>query len=95
MISFRLSAQDYNCLRQLCFEQGIASVSEMARAAIRLLLQQPSQIPTQTLESRVAELEGRLQQLAREIHNLNPASSLLPIRSARQFAPAVAVSSSE
>ena len=71
MISFRLSAEEYDRFRELCFAHGIRSVSEMARAAINMLLQQPARAPEEALEARVAELEGRLHMLALEIRKLS------------------------
>jgi len=71
MISFRLTAEEYEKFRELCFTQGIGSISEMARAAINMLLQQPARAPQEALESRVAELEGRLHMLAVELKKLN------------------------
>lgn len=71
MISFRLTAEEYDKFRELCFIHGIRSVSEMARAAINLLLQQPTRAPQEALESRVAELEGRLHILALEMKKRN------------------------
>jgi hypothetical protein len=73
MISFRLTAEEYDKFRELCFAQGIRSVSEMARAAMHLLVQQPARVPQEALESRVAELEGRLHVLALEVKKLNHA----------------------
>jgi hypothetical protein len=37
-ISFRLTAEEYDRFHQFCFEQNIASVSEVARAAPSSLL---------------------------------------------------------
>ena len=71
MISFRLTAEEYEKFRELCFTHGVGSISEMARAAINLLLQQPARAPQETLEYRVAELEGRLHMLALELKKLN------------------------
>ncbi len=51
MISFRLTADEYDKCRELCFAQGLRSVSEMARAAINLLLQQPDRLPAGGLGS--------------------------------------------
>lgn len=73
MISFRLTAEEYDKFRELCFAQGIRSVSEMARAAMHLLVQQPARMPQEALESRVAEIEGRLHVLALEIKKLSHA----------------------
>lgn len=71
MITFRLSGEEYDKFRDLCFTQGIRSVSETARAAVSLLLQQPSQVTQVSLESRISELEGRVHLLALELKRLN------------------------
>jgi hypothetical protein len=72
MISFRLTSDEYDKCRELCFDRGVRSVSEMARAGINLLLQQPDRMPEEALEARVAELEGRLRMLALELKKLKP-----------------------
>lgn len=71
MISLRLTAEEYDCLRELCFTHGIRSVSEMARTAINMLLQDPALVPQESLDTRVAELESRLHMLALEVKKLN------------------------
>ncbi len=71
MISFRLTAEEYDRFRELCFAHGIRSVSEMARAAINMLLQQPARAPQEALESRLAEVEGRLNMLSLQIKQLH------------------------
>ena len=71
MISFRLTAEEYDRFRELCYSNGIRSVSEMARAAINMMLSQPSRAPQEALETRVSELESRLHLLALEIKKLN------------------------
>jgi hypothetical protein len=71
MISFRLTPEEYDRCRQLCFTQGLRSVSEMARAGINLLLQQPARVSHEALETRVTELEGRLHMLALELKKLS------------------------
>lgn len=76
MISFRLSAEEYDRLRDLCFTNGIRNVSEMARTAINSMLQQPGHAPRQSLEARMTGLEDRFQLLAVEFKRLR-----------RQFAP--------
>jgi hypothetical protein len=70
MISFRLTAEEYDRFRELCYRNGIRSVSEMARAAINLMLAQPARAPQESLESRVSELESRLHLLSLEIKRL-------------------------
>jgi uncharacterized small protein (DUF1192 family) len=71
MISFRLTAEEYERFLELCYSQGIRSVSEMARAAINMMFAQPERAPEETLEVRVAELEGRFRLLALEVKRLS------------------------
>jgi hypothetical protein len=84
MISFRLTAEEYERFRELCYSNGIRSVSEMARAAINLMLSQPARAPREALETRVSELESRLHLLSLEIRKLNQ-------HSAHNLAPDVAI----
>ena len=70
MVSFRLTAAEYEQFRDICFTHGIRNVSEMARVAINLLLQQPTSTAQKTLETRVSELEGRLNILALELKQI-------------------------
>jgi Arc/MetJ-type ribon-helix-helix transcriptional regulator len=71
MISFRLSEQEYELLREVCFKNGVRSVSELGRAAINMLLQQPARAPQHSLASRVSDLEGRLHLLSMEVRKLS------------------------
>ena len=76
MVSFRLSAEEYERFRERCLTSGTRSVSEMVRTAINLFLEQPARVP---LEARVAELEGRLHMLAMEMKKIEEtASQLVP-----------------
>src|SRR5580658_3926622 len=70
MVSFRLTADEYDRFRELCSTCGTRSVSELARAAINSLLKQPAQVPREALESRVTELEGRVNMLRLEFRKL-------------------------
>ena len=67
MVSFRLTEEEYDRLRDLCFTNGVRSVSEMARAALNQLLRQPARVQQETVECRLADLEGRVQMLALEL----------------------------
>ncbi len=75
MISFRLTAEEYERFRELCYTHGIRSVSEMARSAINMMLSQPSRAPQEALETRVSELESRLHLLSLEIKRMNQHST--------------------
>jgi hypothetical protein len=70
MVSFRLSTDEYERFRELCFSHGLQSVSEMARKAIGLLFQEPMATPDQSLELRVAGLEGRFKLLVADMKRL-------------------------
>lgn len=70
MISFRLTAEEYDQVREACLAQGIRSISEMARAAIYIVLQQPVRPPENSVESRLTQIEGRLRLLSLEIEQL-------------------------
>jgi hypothetical protein len=74
MISFRLTADEYNEIRKLCLTHGIRSVSEMARTAIHLLLREPARVQGESVEARLSDLEGRLQILALELKQLQEGS---------------------
>jgi Ribbon-helix-helix protein, copG family len=67
MISFRLTADEYDRFHELCAACGTRSVSELARAAINALLKQPAHASSDSIESRVAELEGRVNSLRSEL----------------------------
>ncbi len=88
MISFRLTQEEYEKFRRVCFTHGIKSVSEMARAAINMLLQDPERAPNEAIESRVAELEARVHMLFLELKRLDRSASLLPVNLATNF-PAI------
>ena len=75
MISFRLTAEEYDRFRELCSTCGTRSVSELARAAINSLLKQPAQVPEEALEYRVAELEGRVNLLRSEFRKLRQSAA--------------------
>ena len=70
MISFRLTAEEYNRFHELCASCGTRSVSELARTAINALLKQPPQVPRETLEYQVATLEGRVNMLLLEFKRM-------------------------
>jgi hypothetical protein len=60
MVSFRLSADEYEKIRNLSFSQGLGSVSEVARTAIHTLLNNPKAVSSLSLDVRIADLEGRM-----------------------------------
>ena len=71
MVSFRLTKDEYDRFRELCFTHGIRSVSELARLGLRLLLQQPERLPQESLQTRVAALEARFHMLSLQLKSEN------------------------
>ena len=83
MISFRLSEEEHERFRQLCFTHGIRSVSELARVAMNNYFERPSRVPHHSLEYRIAELENRLQSLALELQKLTQPDNIGALASRR------------
>jgi hypothetical protein len=74
MITFRLTSDEYEKCREVCFSRGISSVSDMARTGIKLLIQQPDRVGPQALETRVSDLESRFRLLLLEFRRMNQTS---------------------
>jgi hypothetical protein len=55
----------------------------MARAAINMLLQEPGRAPNEAIESRVSELEARVNMLFLELKRLDRSGISLPV----EFSP--------
>jgi hypothetical protein len=70
MISFRLSARDYERLREFRVTRGARSISELARAAVSELIGSLAPPSDHPLETRVNELEGQLQMIALELKKI-------------------------
>jgi len=78
VISIRLSEEEYCHLQDLCVRKGADSISELARAAMKLLVSQEkeSESDKSEIESRVNEMHSRVSILDREVARL---SSLMGI----------------
>jgi hypothetical protein len=72
LVSFRLSEEDYRSLIEICQTRGARSVSEVARDAMHGLLgvNGHGNGPDAKLESKVVQLQGRLEELDREVKRL-------------------------
>jgi hypothetical protein len=72
IISVRLTADEYISFRDLCYAQGIPTLSELARKAMQIMVQQsPSQSCQDSVETRLSQLEGRLKLLTLEVNRLD------------------------
>jgi hypothetical protein len=71
MVTFRLTPEDYERVRELCLSHGLGTVSELARTALNsFLLAGPAMASEQSLTERVSELEGRVRILSSDMHRL-------------------------
>lgn len=69
MVSFRVSPEEYRSLCQACVTQGARSVSELARAAVRLLI--VGNNVSVAFEDQVQELRTRVQFLTTELERIS------------------------
>ena len=83
-ICFRIDAEEYEQVRQLCLEQGTGNLSEMARAGLKLILSQPNLARSESLASRVADLESKLRSLYLEMKRLHPSPASPQLSSAAE-----------
>jgi hypothetical protein len=84
MVSFRLTREEHDRFRELCLSHGLPSISEMARAAIKMMFGDPA--PHQSFESRLADLETRVAFLTTELQKLTHEPLPQPIQTRRASA---------
>lgn len=70
VVSFRLSQEEYEHLRQKSLAQGAHSVSDCARAAVLLLLADRTAAPADEFEAKIARLDEKMRQVEREVQRL-------------------------
>jgi len=77
MVSFRLSEDEYESLRQLCVTGAARSVSDLARDAVHQLMQKDTEehfeIALRKLEDRVDSLDHKVHYLSASLGQTNPA----------------------
>ena len=73
IVSFRLSEEEYECLRQKSLTQGTHSTSDCARAAVLLLLADRTAAPADDFQAKVAQLDQRVRRVERELQQLGRA----------------------
>lgn len=69
MLSLRLSSDEYRALRQACIEQGIESISELARNAMHKAIVPQQQ--RQSLTEEVRDLRARVRVILVELERLS------------------------
>jgi predicted DNA-binding protein len=70
MVSFRLSAEDYQRLREACVAAGIQNVSELARSAMNRIIEDKDSNHF-TLDSQVRELREKVRHITLELDRLD------------------------
>jgi len=68
MVSFRLSAEEYDRLRQAGTAHGLNNLSELARVAMNRLLDTPAPVG---LPEQVQELRVKIENLSTELKRLS------------------------
>ena len=71
MISFRLSPEEFQTLQAACIEQGIRSISDMARMAMQRVISPQSS--EDRLSEEVCDLRDRVRALSFEVDRLSKA----------------------
>ena len=69
-VSIRLTETEYSRLRDLSFSYGMRSVSDMARSALNIVLQQGERSHEELTESRLSEVENRVQMITGELKRI-------------------------
>lgn len=70
MISFRLSEDEYEILKKDSLHRGARSVSDYAGSTLRRLIASQAGIHGDGFEARIEQLDGRMQELNREVRRL-------------------------
>ncbi len=71
VISIRLSAEEYDELQALCATKGADSISELARAGLKLLMLNERTNGHTAIAGRVEAIDTRVSELARDVERLN------------------------
>ena len=71
MISIRMSDEEYRTLKTLCYAHGTRSVSDIAREAIRKLMEVNEEPDDRAFLARLEEFNGRLTLLDHEVARLS------------------------
>jgi Arc/MetJ-type ribon-helix-helix transcriptional regulator len=69
MVSFRVSPEEYRSLCQACSAQGVRSVSELARAAVQMLIK--AKTVSEAFDDQLQDLRTRVQFLSAELERLS------------------------
>jgi hypothetical protein len=83
VISIRLSADEYNQLQSLCVTKGVDSFSELARAAMKMLIHHENgsgqAAPDNAIDVRVSEMDERVSALDRQVARMSSMMGLVQL----------------
>ena len=71
VVSIRLSNEEYDQFQSLCVARGTDSISELVRAALRMLANIEESNNKVNIQSRVESMDTRMMQLDREVARLS------------------------
>lgn len=71
MISFRLSAEEYEHFKHCCLERGVHNVSELAREALHRYMTGDGNGNGSPLERQVETLQMQIEDLTLRVENLS------------------------
>jgi uncharacterized protein (DUF1778 family) len=70
IVSFRLSQEEYDALKDTCITQGARSISDFARSAACRLARNGNGFPDEAAETTVRTLQARVEELERQVRRL-------------------------
>lgn len=72
IVSFRLSPEEYEAMKERCITEGARSISDLARASACRSLTASRESPSRNLvsEATIRLLRARVDELEREVHRL-------------------------
>ena len=87
IVSFRLSQEEYDALKDTCIAQGARSISDFARSAACHLARNGNGSPDEALQAAVRTLQARVEELDREVkrlaHALEPSQPATPSKKSK------------
>jgi Arc/MetJ-type ribon-helix-helix transcriptional regulator len=83
VISIRLSDEEYEQIQSMCAANGAYSISQLARAAMQLLIQQENGTAHAVMETRMNEIHVRVSALDREVGRISSLMGLTRMESAQ------------
>jgi Arc/MetJ-type ribon-helix-helix transcriptional regulator len=69
-ITFRLPAAEFDEIRNLCRERGVRSVSELARCALRNVLEEDGTGLSASVDDKLRHMDSRIKVLDRALERL-------------------------